>query len=117
MEVATLREWETLIAMPMGKIDGSNADDFLKALEDAIESTDQALILDMENVTYIGSAGLRIVGIMNQPHQGCRYEIRPLLAVQVGERRHHRERIQPARACRRDPGRRPHGRDLVRNAG
>lgn len=64
MEVATLREWETLIAMPIGKIDGSNADDFLKALEGAIESTDQALILDMENVTYIGSAGLRIVAIM-----------------------------------------------------
>ena len=64
MEVTTVREWDTVIARPSGKIDGSNSDGVLKALEGAIQPTDKALILDMERVTYISSAGLRIVAIM-----------------------------------------------------
>ena len=65
MEVITYREGETLIARPHGRIDGlANATALQRTLEGAIESTDQALILDLENVSYISSAGLRTVAIM-----------------------------------------------------
>ena len=65
MEVTTHREGETLIARPHGRIEGlANATTLQRALEGAIESTDQALILDLEQVPYISSAGLRAVAIM-----------------------------------------------------
>ena len=65
MEVTTHREGETLIARPHGRIDGlADATSLQKILEGAIESSDQALILDFENVSYISSAGLRTVAIM-----------------------------------------------------
>lgn len=65
MEVTTQREGETLIARPRGRIDGlANATSLQKTLEDAIESSDRALILDLEGVSYVSSAGLRAVAIM-----------------------------------------------------
>ena len=61
-------KWERiqgiLIAIILGRIDGSNADEFQKVLEAEINSADQALLLDFERVSYISSAGLRIGLIM-----------------------------------------------------
>ncbi len=61
-------KWERiqgiLIAITLGRIDGSNADEFQKVLEAEINSADQALLLDFERVSYISSAGLRIGLIM-----------------------------------------------------
>ena len=61
-------KWERiqgiLIAIILGRIDGSNADEFQKGLEAEINSADQALLLDFERVSYISSAGLRIGLIM-----------------------------------------------------
>ena len=65
MILTTRREGGTVIASPNGRIEGLlNATKFQKALEGAIEPTDQALILDMENLSYLSSAGLRTVAIM-----------------------------------------------------
>ena len=61
-------KWERiqgiLIAIVLGRIDGSNADEFQKGLEAEINSADQALLLDFERVSYISSAGLRVGLIM-----------------------------------------------------
>ena len=61
-------KWERiqgiLIAIILGRIDSSNADEFQKGLEAEINSADQALLLDFERVSYISSAGLRIGLIM-----------------------------------------------------
>lgn len=61
-------KWERiqdiLIAIILGRIDSSNADEFQKGLEAEINSTDQTLLLDFERVSYISSAGLRIGLIM-----------------------------------------------------
>ena len=65
MELETLRDDGTLIAQPNGRIDGlANATELQKALERAIRPTDHALILDMANLSYLSSAGLRTVAIM-----------------------------------------------------
>lgn len=54
----------TLIARLDGRIEGFNSFDLQEALEKEIRPTDEALILNMENLSYISSAGLRVVAIM-----------------------------------------------------
>lgn len=57
-------KWERiqgiLIAIILGRIDSSNADEFQRVLDAEINSADQALLLDFERVSYISSAGLRV---------------------------------------------------------
>lgn len=65
MNVAFSREGNILYAKPSGRIEGSNADEFRKAVEGALEDTDEALILDMESLTYISSVGLRMVAMLS----------------------------------------------------
>ena len=50
-----------LIAMAEGRVDGANAQEFQGALTDAIEPSDRAVILDLGEITYISSAGLRVI--------------------------------------------------------
>ena len=47
--------------MPEGRIDGSNASDFHRALIAVGRDAGGALVLDMERLTYISSAGLRVI--------------------------------------------------------
>lgn len=55
-------KWErrdgVLIAILSGRIDSSNAEKLQGDLESGIDPEDQALVLDFENVSFIGSAGL-----------------------------------------------------------
>ena len=50
-----------LIAMAEGRVDGSNAQEFQGALTDAIDPEDRAVVLDLGQITYISSAGLRVI--------------------------------------------------------
>lgn len=50
-----------LIAMAEGRVDGANAQEFQGALTDAIEPSDRAVVLDLGQITYISSAGLRVI--------------------------------------------------------
>ena len=50
-----------LVVMAEGHVDGSNAREFHESLESAIEVEDRAMILDLEDLTYISSAGLRVM--------------------------------------------------------
>ena len=61
MEVTTERDGETLIARTDGRVDGTNATEFQDALKQAIEPSDKAVILDFEELSYISSAGLRVI--------------------------------------------------------
>ena len=61
MAISTERDGGTLIAKTEGRVDGSNAREFQDALEEAIEPTDTAVVLDLENLSYISSAGLRVI--------------------------------------------------------
>ncbi len=61
MEVITERDGETLIAKTDGRVDGTNATDFQDALRNAITPDDKAVILDFGELSYISSAGLRVI--------------------------------------------------------
>ena len=57
-------QWErkdgVLVAALVGRVDGGNADEFQRLLEAGIEPGDDALILDLEQLAFISSAGLRV---------------------------------------------------------
>ena len=61
MDVSTELRGEVLIAKALDRIDGANAREFQDALQAAIDEHDGAMVLDMEDLTYISSAGLRVI--------------------------------------------------------
>jgi stage II sporulation protein AA (anti-sigma F factor antagonist) len=61
MGVKTERQGNTLIAKTDGRVDGTNAREFQADLEAAIDESERAVILDMEELSYISSAGLRVI--------------------------------------------------------
>jgi len=60
MEMHTERENGILIAQAEGRVDGTNAREFEKALLAAIGENDRLLIIDLHQLVYISSAGLRV---------------------------------------------------------
>ncbi|MCY4486921.1 MAG: STAS domain-containing protein [Deltaproteobacteria bacterium] len=54
------RKGEIVIAMLVGRFSSANAALFERLLENGVDSSDDALILDFENVTFLSSAGLRV---------------------------------------------------------
>ena len=61
MVIKIERNEEVLIAKTEGRVDGTNAKEFQVALEDAIDANERAVILDLEELSYISSAGLRVI--------------------------------------------------------
>ena len=61
MAITTEREGATLIAMAADRVDGANARELQSDLEDAIQESDRTVILDLQQVVYISSAGLRVI--------------------------------------------------------
>ena len=61
MEIDTVRENGALIAKAEGRVDGSNAREFQDALTAAIGESDRIVVLDLEQLSYISSAGLRVI--------------------------------------------------------
>ena len=61
MDIKTERNDGTLIAKAEGRIDGVNARDFEEAMKKAINSDDSTVVIDLEGLSYISSAGLRVI--------------------------------------------------------
>ena len=61
MDISTERNGTTLVAMPEGRIDGRNATDFQDSLIGAIQDSDERVVIDLADLIYISSAGLRAV--------------------------------------------------------
>ena len=61
MAINIERDGGTVIAKIDGRLDGANAQEFQGDLTGAIEDSDRAVILDFANLSYISSAGLRVI--------------------------------------------------------
>ena len=59
MELKLEREGGTLIAVPVGRLDGENAAEAERKLQSEIG--DGSLLIDFSQLDYISSAGLRVV--------------------------------------------------------
>ncbi len=75
MNVEAQRQGDNLLLITEGRVDGTNATDFQDAVKAAIQTSDTAVILDFENLTYISSAGLRVVLLVAKDlqRQGARF--------------------------------------------
>ena len=63
------RKEGALIAKAAGRIDGSNAREFQDALETLLEGDIPSLVLNLEGVSYISSAGLRVILLVSKKLQ------------------------------------------------
>ena len=64
MDFTFERQNAVLIVRVEGRIDGSNAQTFQHDLAGTIAEPDQAVVLDLEQLSYISSAGLRAILIV-----------------------------------------------------
>ena len=60
MQIKYTREAEKLIVAPDGRIDTVTAPEFEKTMGDLLNGVTD-LVLDMSNVEYVSSAGLRVI--------------------------------------------------------
>ena len=60
MKYEMKRDGNALTVLPEGRLDTTAAPEFQAALQEQLEGTD-ALIIDLEKLDYISSAGLRVL--------------------------------------------------------
>ena len=68
------RKDAVLIASPQGRLDGDNAMEFKAALEEFIIPNDK-VILDLKDISYMSSAGLRILAMLSSESKRTGYAI------------------------------------------
>lgn len=61
MEITAHREGGAVIARANGRIDSSNSREFHTSLEAIIAEDDPAVVLDFGELSYISSAGMRVI--------------------------------------------------------
>ncbi|MCY4647351.1 MAG: STAS domain-containing protein [Gammaproteobacteria bacterium] len=64
VDVKWRREGDIAIASVLGRIDNASAPDFQGLVEGGLGADDDTLILDMEKVAFMSSAGLRVCLIL-----------------------------------------------------
>lgn len=70
IQVGFSRKAGVLIASPAGRVDSANSREFREALEAGIPSEERALLLDLGQLTYMSSAGLRVLLMAARRFQG-----------------------------------------------
>ncbi len=70
MEITTERKGDVLVALTEDRVDGSNAREFQESVQAAIADEDCPVVLDMERLVYISSAGLRVILMIARSLQG-----------------------------------------------
>jgi anti-anti-sigma factor len=61
MTIDALSDGATVLVLDEHRLDSSNAGALHEDLESATESAGQAVVIDMESLAYISSAGLRVI--------------------------------------------------------
>ena len=70
MECSEKPAGDSVILLPAGRIDLSNAEDFREILLKAVAAAKAAVILDLSRIEYISSAGLRSLMIASKAGAG-----------------------------------------------
>ncbi|MYD42473.1 MAG: STAS domain-containing protein [Gammaproteobacteria bacterium] len=60
-DVASAEEGSALVIDVSGRVDGTNASAFDTSLQELIGESSQAIVLDLDGLTYMSSAGLRTI--------------------------------------------------------
>lgn len=70
VELQTDRVEGALLISVVGRVDGTNAQEFHKGLDEEISGSDNPVVLDLEKLSYISSAGLRSILLIAKTLQG-----------------------------------------------
>ena len=70
MDCSERRVGDSVVVLPAGRIDLSNAEAFRDALLGAVAAAKAAVVLDLSHLEYISSAGLRSLMIANKAGAG-----------------------------------------------
>ena len=72
MAIDALSNGATVLVLAEPRLDSSNADAFNEELESAAGSDSRAVVIDMQDLDYISSAGLRAImqAVRRVQHQG-----------------------------------------------
>ncbi len=70
VQVSWSRDAGVLVASVSGRVDSGNSADFHDALKEGIPEGERALVLDCGQLTYMGSAGLRVILDMTRVFRG-----------------------------------------------
>lgn len=66
MEFFQKNDGDLLIVKPIGRLDSSNSSDFEKIVDERITAGSKNVLLDMSELAYVSSAGLRAVLIIGK---------------------------------------------------
>lgn len=69
MNIRVDRTGNHAVLLAEGHIDSTNSTEFQQAIGEAVEETDRAIVLDCQDLTYISSAGLRVVLLVSKDLQ------------------------------------------------
>lgn len=61
MQITTEKIDNTLVVIPAGRLDSNTATGFEKTVAGYVENGERRLVLDLSQIEYISSAGLRVV--------------------------------------------------------
>ena len=61
VEISNERDGGALIVQAAGRVDGSNSQEFQDGLEAIINDDERAVVLDLQELSYISSSGLRVM--------------------------------------------------------
>lgn len=75
MELHTENDGNVLIVKPSGRIDGSNAFDFQNAIDEVVGEEQSAIVMDLSDLSYISSAGLRVILLLAKKLRGRQAEL------------------------------------------
>ena len=87
MEIRSKRSGRQVTAQIEGRLEGNGTEEFLEKMRQVVEPQDDTLLLDFSRLSYISSAGLRVIAILisESGERGTRMAafgmIRPVRAV------------------------------------
>lgn len=61
MQITTEKVDTTFVVIPAGRLDSNNASVFEKTLADFVRNGETRVVIDLSQIEYISSAGLRVV--------------------------------------------------------
>ncbi|MEI6669161.1 MAG: STAS domain-containing protein [Acidobacteriota bacterium] len=61
MDISETRHGAVLVVAPVGRVDSTTSDGLDQALTRVVDAGDQRLVVDLAGVSYISSAGLRVL--------------------------------------------------------
>ena len=104
LSVKENREGQVLVLSPQGRLDSANAREFQALVMGHIDGGEENMIVDLSNLDYISSAGIRVMRLASKGPGGVRRTIHALRHERSYQQRVPDQRVRSRYCHRRHPG-------------